>query len=491
MLKFFLLGLASIGLSLPLVACDERDNHEEATTLNFYLVNDLHGALLPGPGQMGMARIGNFLLDEKQSHPESTIILAGGDMLQGTLISNYFHGENTVQIMDAAGFDAAVVGNHEFDWGLEAVTRYYTGDENAYQAEHPFLACNIFFAGTEDIPEGIQPYTVIQRSGLNIGIIGAIGYGLESSIIASAVEGYAFADPVPLAGKYAAYLRTEKDADVVVLLTHDSGTTENQMNARVAAFEGNQRIDAIFNGHLHNVATDLINGVPAILSGHSGNHIGHLQLTIENGRVIGSSTRNLTAESDERLNTAHPDIEALIDESKQHVAHLYEPALTADGDQTRQQLSEWMCRLILKTTGADFAFQNRGGVRHSINDGEDVSLATLYAVFPFDNTVVTAKVSGSTVENLIRSNDHASTIDPGDIDPEAIYTIATNNYTFDHPALNLNAGEDIRRKPLELFDLATGAYHYMADSGEHFNTATPIDPESLAQWLEREEAAAR
>ena len=106
LLLIFTLSLFAITLA----ACaDEKpieDNGDTAETLDIYYLNDLHGAITPSGDAMGMAYIGNFLLHHKQENPESTLILAGGDMLQGSALSNYYHGESVVELMNATKFDA-------------------------------------------------------------------------------------------------------------------------------------------------------------------------------------------------------------------------------------------------------------------------------------------------------------------------------------------------------------------------------------------------
>ncbi len=467
--------------SFVLSACTSDKNgtednpvFEEPIELNIYFLNDLHGALLEGDGEMGMARIGNFLLSEKVSRPEKTIILGGGDMVQGTLFSNYFHGENTTRIMDEVGFDATALGNHEFDWGLDQVTRYYDGSEDVYQASHKLLGANVFYKGTETIPSGIEPYIIIERSGLSIGIIGTIGYGLESSILAPMVADYEFAAPTPIVEDYARMLRSEKDVDVVLLLTHDVGSNFYNLNHKVSQLPDDAKIDAVFNGHSHRTETEMRGMMPTIMSGSSGSHIGLVKLVYEAGAIIDASAENLGPEADFRLTEGHGGIQAIMDEYMLEIEHLYEPVLPAARSISRTDLSEWMSTLMLIATGADIAFQNSGGTRDSFYHGEQVSIARLYDVFPFDNTVVRADVPGHLVLNLMDGNPHyAMNVDA--IDANETYTIATNNYIFLRESNNLVANStNIEFLDLEMFDLAIEALLQMADVYEAFSTDHPI-----------------
>jgi len=468
-----------------LIGCEDtpaEEEHDTHDTLDIYYMNDLHGALTPDEGGMGMARAGNFLIDEKEQNPDSTLILAGGDMLQGTLISNHFYGENTTKIMDKVGFDAAAVGNHEFDWGLEKVTRYYTDNADAYQAEHDFLAANIVYEGTDTIPEGIEPYAMYERSGLNIGIIGAIGYGLESSILAPMVEDCEFKDPVPIAEEKAEYLRSEKGADIVLLLTHAG---PDDLNTRVSFFEEEARIDAIFNGHTHQERIDYLGDMPAIESGSNAELIGHVQFTLEDGEIQNAVANNLDENDDSRFDTPHPDVTAIIDDYRQEIDHLFDPVTQADGNQERWHLADWMARIMKKSTDADVGIHNYGGTRDNISDGDDLSIAKLYDIFPFDNTVVTSEAPGHIIQDLMDSNNYAAKVD---IDPDETYKIATNNYIFHNERNSLEAlSENIIHKEFEMFELAVGILDWKADTYGRFDTTDAIDLGYYDTWFDPED----
>ena len=483
-MKKILLASLLLMLSLTLFACGEENEKEpkedSIRDLHIYYLNDLHGALLEGDREMGISKIGNFLIDEKEAMPERTLILGGGDMVQGTLISNAFYGESTTHLMDKVGFDATVIGNHEFDWGLDMVTRYYDGTEGVYQAKHPMLGANVFYKGTTDIPNGIEPYTIIERGGHNIGIIGTMGEGLESSILAPMVEDYEFADPVPIIEEISTYLRSEKDVNIVIVISHDSGS---RLNYGLALLEEEAKVDAIFNGHSHQTNTGTYGGIPAMISGANGSHIGHMHLVIEDGEVIDHNMNNMTQSSDYRLQEKHPDVEALLEEYLLEVEHLYNPILDAETGISRNDLTFWMSTLMAKATGADVGIQNSGGTRDYFTEGEAVSIARLYDVFPFDNTVVTAEVKGDILLNLINHNSqYFSTVDT--IDPDETYTLATNNYVFLRDGNNLEDSSNIIFHEIDMFYLAVEELLRQAEIYDHFNVNRDILIPYYDEWYD-------
>src|SRR5690606_15043436 len=154
---------------------------------------------------------------------------------------------STIDILNHMQLDAYVVGNHEFDWDFNVVTQYFNG-EHALQANFPLLGANVYETTTNKRHADVEPYTIIAKAGIQIAVIGTIGYGLESSISYPRIQDYYFTDPIELTGYWAEYVRLEEGADIVVAINHQDA---NFYNNQVAAFTGNKRIDAIFNGHTH------------------------------------------------------------------------------------------------------------------------------------------------------------------------------------------------------------------------------------------------
>ena len=136
--------------------------------LTTYYVNDLHGALLRQQNAIG--QIWCVILAD--SNVENSLFIAGGDMLQGQVISNYFEGASTIDILNQMNLDAFVIGNHEFDWGLQTVLQYFNGENKDLQAKYPLLGANVIEKESGQIPNGIKPYVIVEKGGYKIAIIG-------------------------------------------------------------------------------------------------------------------------------------------------------------------------------------------------------------------------------------------------------------------------------------------------------------------------------
>ena len=467
----------------PDLNCDtDPDNElcveeEPADYLDIYYINDFHGAILPDSDQLGMAYIANFLVTKKEENPDNVIILAGGDILQGTALSNYYAGYSTISMMNEMYFDAFTLGNHEFDWGLETVTAYFDGDDSNGEATFPLLGANVFYEGTSTIPDGIEPYTIIKRAGLKIGIIGTMGYGLESSIATSKITGYEFAEPVAIIESYSYHLRTIEDVDMVFVVSHDTG----RINDGVAALSGDYRVDAIFNAHSHSNYAQTNLGIPIIQSGANGEYVGHVRFSFdENGMLSGYYAENLDFYDTDLFHTQNTTVQALIDTYQLETDALFnDPLLVAGDDLSQGELTLWIARLMRITTGSDIAFHNIGGTRTDIEDGDMINLGVLYQVWPFDNIVKTVWLTGAQINSFKAGPGSFYDTEIEVFDDNTYYKVATNDYVFDKDYYPFVNGEYPENTGLLLRDIAVTELELQAILYDSFLTTNDILSGSL------------
>ncbi len=427
-----------------------------ATKITLLSVNDFHGALEETEGEFGAARMGGFIIDQYNKNPNGTIILAAGDMFQGTGVSNYRYGRDVVNFMNAIGFDAMAVGNHEFDWGLDKVLNYIDGDKENGEANFPFLGCNIVYKDTEKLVENVEPYTIIEKGGVKIGIIGFMGYGLEYSIATSMIASYKFLNPIPIVAKHAEYLRVTEKCDLVIALGHDDN---DSANASLALLSGNQKIDGIFNGHNHLQKTEWIEGsegrsVPVLQGGSSGEAVSEISFELRNG--VWTCVKGYY----HKMNNAvkNTEIESFINELSEITAPIFQRILTYAGKEIkRYPAMDWCVDSLRNYSKVDVAFINSGGIRNAgfpISKGEAVTVASVYKIMPFDNTVKTCELSGSTLKNLILKgslvystnvsvNGNNVTISGNAIELSKMYKVAAVDYVFDKENYPFIKGQNI------------------------------------------------
>lgn len=224
---------------LLLPGCDGADN----SVLTVLHTSDTHSRIEPEKsGQGGLAGRAALIESVRDSvGADNLLLLDCGDFSQGSLYYNVYKGAYEVDAMNLLGYDAAAIGNHEFDYGLENLALLLK------RARFPFLCANLEFAGTPC--EGlVQPYAVVEKCGKRIGLFG-LSPNPEGLVLKEHCNGVVYSSPVEAAQRCADELR-KKGCSLVICLSHlgfDApwGCGDEQL---AAATEG---IDIILGGHSH------------------------------------------------------------------------------------------------------------------------------------------------------------------------------------------------------------------------------------------------
>ncbi len=363
-------------------------------TIELYAMNDFHGGAYTDITML--SKIGAYLIDKNTTNA-GTIILASGDMLQGTALSNYYYGLPVIESLNAIGFDAFTLGNHEFDWGIDKIANYKDGDPLNGEADFPVLAANIVNKTTREPLSWTQPYTIIEVNGIKVGIIGVIG-DVINSISASRVEEVEFLDVYTTVSDYASILRTEEDCDIVVASIHDY---DYYVNEQIATLTGDHFVDAVFNGHTHSSLSDYINRsglrMPyAQVSDSSSSLFSKITLVYDRslGRVVQNSAAVI---SESQLYFTSNDIDTILDvfaTDTEYVAFVTEELATSQDDYSRYSLAPWGSSVIRDYMGLDFGMMNEGGFRTTMYSGT-VTMGDLVVIYPFDNYIKTCYMTGS------------------------------------------------------------------------------------------------
>lgn len=209
---------------------------------------------------------------------ENILLLDCGDFSQGSLYYNCFKGSIEVEVMNAMGYDACTIGNHEFDYGLENLARL------AAIAEFEVLCANYDFGGTAC--EGlVKPYTVIERGGKRIGIFG-LSPDPKGLVSQENYVGVKFLSPIEAANRCVEELK-KQGCDAIVCLSHLGWKIKNEYNDERLAAE-TAGIDIILGGHSHDYFEKPLvyknkEGKNVLMQqmGKNGRHLGIVTLTFE------------------------------------------------------------------------------------------------------------------------------------------------------------------------------------------------------------------
>ena len=421
-------------LALSLTSCKDPEVVVEDYVEIFHL-NDFHGALESTDDYLGIANIANLINTTNEETPENSLFILSGDILQGSAASNYYSGLSTINLLNLMNVTAFTIGNHEFDWGLETIAQYKDGNEENGEANFPFLGANIYYKGTTNRPDWIEPYTIIERGTHKVGIIGVIGYGLESTIAQSKIDDYEFGSPTESIRYYSEYLRGTEDCDIVIVSSHSG----SGINNTIIGFPDEARVDAIFNGHTHSTYQEINNGVAEVQSGSKGKYVGYVKLDYTSGsRVI--TAENWDSYDSELLNSTNEAVLTLLGTYLNEIDSLLGNEIIISGDDySKGELSWWLTDLIRHATNADVVFHNFGGTRENMDNNASISMSSVYEIWPFDNTVKMSFLKGGQINTLVRG-DFAYSSDLTYFDPDLYYLVATNDYLFDKDTYSFKDG---------------------------------------------------
>jgi len=183
--------------------------------IDLYNINDLHGKIADAANHPGVDEMTTYFKQAQWSN-DHVIFLSSGDMWQGSSESNTTQGAIVTDWMNHVGFAAMAMGNHEYDWGPEAI------QTNASAAWFPYLGINIYDRATNNRVSYCRPSVMVERGGVQIGIIGAIG-DCYSSIASDHTNGIYFKTGSQLTAlvKAEAQRLREQGADFIVYVLHD------------------------------------------------------------------------------------------------------------------------------------------------------------------------------------------------------------------------------------------------------------------------------
>lgn len=527
--------LLAVGLLLPPTHAQEGN---EPFTLTVMHTNDTRATHTPDQnGDGGVARQAAVLNQIRAEVPNS-ILLDTGDRFMGTLYHTLYLGQDQVQIMNLLGYDAMTLGNHEFDNG-DAVLAAFLSEIN-----FPVVVANMDVSQSPLLHDLIVPYTVLERSGQQIGVIGLITD--ETPQIASPGKEITFSgDYVTIANDIAAELNAQ-GINKIILLTHLGIDFVRPLMEQWAG------IDVVVDGSSHTLLSNIYQGavdrypldytsasgepILYVQAGEYTQYLGRLDVEFDADGVITDFGGDSILLS--RYITPDPTMQALIDELAKPIENLLSETIGATsevfltGDRTVCRVEE--CNLgdliadaMRADSGAQIAFMNGGGIRANIDVGE-ITLGEILVVQPFANLISTFDLKGADViaalengvsrlvlgENgRVSRNDAAGrflqvsglryTIDPtqevgsrivsvevqgedgtfAPIDPDAVYSVVTNNF------LRLG-GDDftmLRDNAIEPYDFGRVDYEvtrqYLID-----NSPITLQPEGRITYINAEVA---
>lgn len=426
--------------------CDEC-NLDVVETIDFYNFNDLHGKFSDTEKQPGVNELTTFLQNAKETD-EYTVIISTGDMWQGSGESNITKGALITDWMNYLGFEAMTIGNHEFDWGQDFIRA------NSEIAEFPFLAINIYDNATGERVDYCEASVMIERGGVKIGLIGAIG-DCYSSILGEMTKGIHFkvGDALTELVKDESVRLRDAGADIVVYMIHDG---ENYKNAGDTSKYYDQSlsrggyIDLVFEGHSHSYYVFEDNyGVPHLQAGGDNSKgIAHVEVEVNfaNGEIDFNITDYVEHRDCSNLED-DPIVENLMDKYKEQIDYVNREL----GYNSTKRSSDTIANLVVKLYyeagvakwGDQYDIVLAGGdinVRspYDIPRGT-VTYSQLQMILPFDNKLMLCSIKGKDlIEKFLNNSEYVkySKITASQVDPNKTYYIIADSWTSSYAWAN-------------------------------------------------------
>ena len=385
---------------------DKQQVENKPELITVFSINDLHGSLKENPdeGELGLAKLDYAIKHDVDYNPETSIIISCGDSWQGGYLS-YKEKTITDELLGEMGVEAMVLGNHEFDWGIDTIK-----DLRA-KSPFPFLACNIKNPNGGHTNEISDNHVIIEKAGVKIGIIGAMGAKEESSIAASSLAGYSFDSRTSIIQDEVNYL-TGENCDLILLAAHDSYNNENGYINSIASTLNITQIQGIFGAHTHYFESSEAgsNKIPFVQGGCNSKGYAKMSFSVSKKKAIEHSyVKAFSNYYNTDVSLLNQTIISRIEESDKRY-NGSEEICQLQGDFRRgYELNKFIPEIMLKQAisygfkekNELIALHNNAGIRANLSSGS-LTREKLFKVEPFENKVKIIKnISGSKVGGLL------------------------------------------------------------------------------------------
>ncbi|MHC5036412.1 MAG: bifunctional metallophosphatase/5'-nucleotidase [Planctomycetota bacterium] len=459
--RAFGIGLAWAGLcllALPLLAGEDA----ASVRLTLLHTNDMHGRLLPqrlGKKKVptgGIARVAGYAAKVRkalEAEGGKAVLLDAGDAYAGTPEGKIPKGRLCIEMMNAAGYTAACIGNHEFDDGIENL------EALAALATFPLLAANMVVKGKGTPPPWVKPYLLLDVGGVKVAILGAVT--VDTDMISGGADTVLFMNEEASLRRAARQAKKE-GALLCIALTHIGFDRDRELSYALP------EISILIGGHSHTYLRkgwkNARTGVWVLQAGCHATHVGRVDLVLSRatGKILSLSASLVSLKGEDV--PEDPGVKALLEKKSEAIrkamdSPIGEVAHRLDRSGRRYSgvstpLGNLLADLMREAGKADIAFHNRTGIREILPEGP-VTLRDVYKVCPFGNTVFTMDLTGKDILALLEYSHSKGNrfllevsgakvvYDPArevgqrvisvegggkPLDPDATYRVATSNF---------------------------------------------------------------
>jgi len=376
----------------------------------------------------------------------NVLLLSSGDNWMGQAISTWFRGQSTIEVMNAMGYRASVVGNHDLDAGQEVLR------ERIKEARFPYLAANLYRQGTEEPVDWVKPYLIVEINGVKVGIIGLALKETPDVTAAKHLEGLAFGDYEPALRRWVPVVRAQ-GAEIILVEAHvcpqDLALLAKKVkDLDIALFEG---------GHCHQSALTSAGGaLVAVASSYWRDYV-LTKLTYDSatGKVVKSEQELvdvLYPKAAKSASAPEPVVQGIIAKWDERTQTMLGEVIgyTATG---LRKASAALHNLLTDSwlwayPQADVALSNVGGFRQDLARGQ-ITVRDIVSVLPFENEMYELEVKGKDILYALKTSGEPLVLggirregedelillkDGSPLKPEATYRLLITDYLYGNPS---------------------------------------------------------
>jgi 5'-nucleotidase len=358
----------------------------------------------------GMARLKTAIDGRRDAlDGQNVLVLDAGDPFQGSLFYTTYKGAAEAEFMEAIGYDAMAVGNHEFDDGPEGLAAFIDA------VSFPVLSGNLDLSSSAELKDRVQGHLVLDVGGQKVGIVSALA--TDTVDTSSPGKDVLFQDEIDSLTADVEALQAE-GVDIVIALNHVGLAKDIEIAEKVPG------LDLVIGGHSHTLLSNtqegaagsyplMVGDVPVVQAYAYSKYLGEVTLTFDDdGNLVSAEGEPILLDAsvtpDPNIAARVAEMGAPIEEMKKRVVASSAASIEGNRDVCRVQECE-MGNLVadamlarVADQGAQIAIANSGGLRASIDEGE-VTMGEVLTVLPFQNTLSTFEISGQGVIDALEN----------------------------------------------------------------------------------------
>ncbi len=351
----------------------------EVQELTIFFVNDQHGQL------NNFAKI-KHIVDQERT-VTNVLLMSAGDIFSGNPIVDQYSekGYPIIDVMNKVGFDISVIGNHEFDYGVDIL------EDRINQASFDWVCANVNTGGSSlSQPD---PFKTIELNDITVTVLGLVETnGKPDDIIPSThpwrVKDLTFERYTDNVIQYQ-NLKTEEDADLLIALTHLGRTSDMNLANEYPYF------DVIIGGHSNDLLTEEVNGTLVFMAGAYLSHLGKVELKIRGKDIVEHSSTLINLDTYDEIDEELMSVIEEYNEAPEFTEVVGYTSTYLD----RNELGCFYTTGLMEYLDVDCSFQNGGGIRADIAAG-DITVLDIYRMDPFNNGSVVFTMTVAEIRNF-------------------------------------------------------------------------------------------